>query len=82
MPYAGMSTINADIVNADMNSITGVAPNNKTLYDIHSKLSSDFATQTTLASILAKIIAAPAIRAIAKPAMTAAAALRSRFAGR
>ena len=63
MPYAGMSTINADIVNADMNSITGTAPNNKTLYDIHSKLSSDFATQTTLASILAKIIAAPATAA-------------------
>ena len=63
MPYAGMSTINADIVNADMNSITGTAPNNKTLYDIHSKLSSDFASQTTLASILAKIIAAPATAA-------------------
>ena len=64
MPYAGMgSTINADIVNADMNALTGTAPNNKTLYDIHTKLSSDFATQTTLAAILAKIIAAPATAA-------------------
>ena len=64
MPYAGMgSTINADIVNADMNAITGSAPNSRTLYDIHTKLSSDFATQTTLASILAKIIAAPATAA-------------------
>lgn len=56
--------LTADIVEADMEQVTGEAPTSATLYDLETQLASlvgtDFATQTTLAAVLAKLSADPA----------------------
>ena len=48
-------TINADVINADMNAITGEAPNSKTLYDLYNRLIAAPATEAKQDSILAAI---------------------------
>jgi len=48
-------TIHADVIEADMNAITGEAPNGKTLYDLYNRLIAAPATEAKQDSILAAI---------------------------
>ena len=53
-------TINADVINADMNAICGEAPNSKTLYDLYNRLIAAPATEAKQDSILAALGDIPA----------------------
>ncbi len=58
-------TINADVINADMNAITGEAPNSKTLYDLYTRLIAAPATEAKQDSILAAVGPIPATTRVA-----------------